>query len=85
MWEQLDLILSTQAQRDSLPHGVPFAFNYFGIIVAGGGSKTAKTDWDNCFVILLAEENVISNITRSKLTLVSPGEDENSTPNTQEE
>jgi len=29
-------------QRDCLPHGVPSDFNYFGTVVSGGGSKTAK-------------------------------------------
>jgi hypothetical protein len=39
---QLYHILATQLQRDCLPHGVPSDFNYFGTVVSGGGSKTAK-------------------------------------------
>jgi len=35
--------------------------------------------------LLPAEENISSNNTRSKLTLVAPGEDETATPSTQQE
>jgi hypothetical protein len=78
-------ILATQLQRDCLPYGVSSDFNYFGTIVSGGGSKTAKKGWDICFDVLPAKENIVSNITRSKLILVAPGEDETATPSTQQE
>jgi hypothetical protein len=40
---------------------------------------------DICFDVLPAKENIVSNITRSKLILVAPGEDETATPSTQQE
>jgi len=83
--EQLYHILATQSQRDCHPHGVPLDFNYFGTVVSGGGSKTAKKGWDISFNILPVEDNIVLNITRSKLTLVAPGEDETATPSTQQE
>jgi len=47
-------------------------------MIKGGGSKTAKKGWDVKFDILLHEDNVIENISRGKLIVLAPGEDEES-------
>ena len=47
-------------------------------MIKGGGNKTAKKGWDIKFNILPHEGNVIENISRGKLMVLAPGEDEES-------
>jgi hypothetical protein len=45
---------------------------YFGTVVAGGGVKTAKKGWDVMFDVFPANNNIVGNITQSKLTVLAP-------------
>jgi hypothetical protein len=69
-------ILKTSEQRQCLPHGIASNYCYFGTVVAGGGVKTAKKGWDVMFDVLPAGDNIVGNITRSKLTVLAPGDEE---------
>lgn len=69
-------ILRTSEQRQCLPHGVSSDYCYAGTVVAGGGVKTAKKGWDVMFDVLPANENIVGNITRNKLTVLAPGDEE---------
>ena len=44
--------------------------------MGGGGTKTAKKGWDVHFDTLPHDDNVIKNISRNKLSVLSPGEEE---------
>jgi hypothetical protein len=69
-------ILKTSEQRQCLPHGIASNYCSFGTVVAGGGVKTAKKGWDVMFDVLPAGDNIVGNITRSKLTVLAPGDEE---------
>lgn len=73
-------ILSTDSQRACLPHGVSADYLYFGTVVSGGGTKTIRKGWDVKFDVLPMEENIIKNITRSKLSVLAPFDEEIATP-----
>jgi len=75
-WGQLYHILSSKEQRACLPYGVAQTYNYFGTVLGGGGTKTAKKGWDVCFDILPHDDNVIKNISRNKLSVLTPGKEE---------
>ena len=47
-------------------------------MIKGGGNKTAKKGWDVKFDILPHKDNIIENISRGKLMVLAPGEDEES-------
>ena len=53
------------------------SYPYFGVVVSGGGNKSAKKDWDVCFDVLPIDENIIENISWSKLSVLMPGDEEN--------
>ncbi len=65
-------ILKTSEQCQCLPHGVSLDYCYFGTVVAGGGVKTAKKGWDVMFDVFPANNNIVGNITQSKLTVLAP-------------
>jgi hypothetical protein len=71
-------ILKTSQQCQCLPHGIASNYCYFGTVVAGGGGKTAKKGWDVMFDVLPADDNIVGNITQSKLTVLAPSSDEES-------
>ena len=73
-------ILSTDSQRACLPHGVSADYLYFGTVVSGRGTKTIRKGWDVKFDVLPMEENIIKNITRSKLSVLAPFDEEIATP-----
>jgi hypothetical protein len=69
-------ILKTSEQCQCLPHGIASNYCYFGTVVAGGGVKTAKKGWDVMFDVLPAGDNIVGNVTQSKLTVLAPGDEE---------
>ena len=74
---QLFHILSTDSQRASIPKDVPNKFMFFGTVISRGKGKSSwNVKWD----ILPSSENVINNITRTKLIVVEDGEEERGLP-----
>ncbi len=63
-------------QQSVLPTDVGNSYPYFGTVVSGGGVQNVKMGWDVRFDVLPIDCNVVSNITRSKLTVLAPGEEE---------
>jgi hypothetical protein len=63
-------------QCQCLPHGIASNYCYFGTVVASGDVKTAKKGWDVMFDVLPAGDNIVGNITQSKLTVLAPGDEE---------
>jgi len=69
--------LSTDGQRASIPKDVPNKFMFFGTVISRGKGKSSwNVKWD----VLPSSENVISNITRTKLIGVEDGEEERGFP-----
>jgi hypothetical protein len=70
---QLYHILKTDHQRSSIPKTVPNNFMFFGTVTARG---RVKNTWNVRFDVLPQEESVVENISRTRLTVVVPGEEE---------
>ena len=70
---QLFHCLSTDQQRACIPKNVPNNYTFFGTVFSRG---TGKSSWNVKFDVLPADDNVVSNITRGKLEVVQPGEEE---------
>ena len=70
-------MLKTKAQQDCISCDLANSHPYFGTVLRGGGNKTARKGWDVQFDSLPHEENIIENVSRNKLTVLSPGEEEN--------
>ena len=66
-------ILPTDEQRGCIPPGLPNNYNFFGTVVARGAGKST---WNVKFDVLPVHDNVVCNITRTKLTVVGPDEEE---------
>jgi hypothetical protein len=66
-------ILETDEQQGCIPAALPNNFNFFGTVVARGAGKST---WNLKFDVLPVHDNVMCNITRTKLTVVAPDEDE---------
>jgi hypothetical protein len=74
---QLFHILESDAQRDAIPKDTPNKHLFFGTVVARGRGKNSwNVKWD----VLPINENIIKNITRTKLTVVEDGEEEKANP-----
>jgi hypothetical protein len=70
---QLYHILESNEQHDVIPKDIPNKYMFFGTVVACGKSKNSwNVKWD----ILPVNNNIIQNITRTKLTVVEDGEEE---------
>jgi hypothetical protein len=69
-------ILKISQQCQCLPHGVASNYCSFGTVVAGGGVKTSKKGWDVMFDVLPADDNIVGNVTCSKLTVLATGNEE---------
>jgi hypothetical protein len=63
-------------QRDHIPQDIGNSYPLFGTVIGGGGTKTAKKGWDVSFDIFPAGMKEVSNISRNKLTVLAPGDDE---------
>jgi len=65
--------LESDEQRDIIPKDIPNKYMFFDTVVACGKSKNYRNvKWD----ILPVNNNIIQNITRTKLTVVEDGEEE---------
>lgn len=74
---QLYHILVTDEQRKMIPKDIPNKFNFFGTVVSRGKNKSSwNVKWD----VLPESDNIINNISRSKLTVVADGEEEKALP-----
>jgi len=70
---QLYHILVTDEQRKMIPKNIPNKFFFFGTVVSHGKNKSSwNVKWD----VLPESDNIIQNITRSKLIVVADGEEE---------
>jgi hypothetical protein len=70
-------ILVTDDQQKIIPKDIPNKFQFFGTVVSQGKNKSSwNVKWD----VLPESDNVIDNITRSKLTVMADGEEENALP-----
>jgi hypothetical protein len=70
---QLYHILTSDEQRKMIPKDIPNKHNFFGTVVSRGNNKSS---WNVRFDILPLDQNVIQNISRTKLTVVNDGEEE---------
>ncbi len=76
-WSQLYHILVTDDQWKIIPKDIPNEFQFFGTVVSWGNKKSSwNVNWD----VLPESDNVIYNISRSKLTVMADGEEENALP-----
>ena len=74
---QLFHILESDEQRAVIPKDIPNKHMFFGTVVARGRSKNSwNVKWD----ILPVNNNIIQNITRTKLAVVEDGEEEKAIP-----
>ncbi len=64
-------------QRQHIPQDIGNSYPLFGKVIGGSGNKTAKKGWDIELDILPVDENKVMNVTRNKLSVLAPGEDEN--------
>ena len=70
---QLYHILSNDKQRACIPKGVPNNYSFFGTVVSRGNGRS---NWNVRFDVLPCDGNVVANISRGKLAVVQPGEEE---------
>ena len=70
--KQLFHILETEAQRASLSSEVGNTYNYYGKVVGGNSFK----GWNVQFDLLPHNDNIIKQISQTKLVVVSPNEEE---------
>ena len=70
---QLFHILESDEQRSSIPKDIPNKYMFFGTVVSRGKGKSS---WNVKFDVLPVHQNVVQNITRTKLTVVEDGEEE---------
>jgi hypothetical protein len=71
-------LLQSDDQRATIPKDVPNKYMFFGTVISRGKGKSSwNVKWDT----LPVDNNVISNITRTKLTVVEDGEEEKALPN----
>jgi len=74
---QLYHILVMDEQCKMIPKDIPNKFNFFGTVVSHGKNKSSwNVKWD----FLPESDNIINNISRSKLTVVVDGEEEKAPP-----
>jgi hypothetical protein len=70
---QLYHMLVTDEQRHKIPKDIPNKYNFISTVVSQGKNKSSwNVKWD----VLPVNNNVINNISRSKLTIVEDGEEE---------
>jgi hypothetical protein len=70
---QLYHILQSDEQRAVIPKDIPNKYLFFGTVVSRGKNKNSwNVKWD----ALPASDNVVQNITRTKLIVVEDGEEE---------
>ncbi len=67
-------------QRQHIPQDIGNSYPLFGKVIGGDGNKTAKKGWDIELDILPVDENRVMNVTRNKLSVLAPAEDENVEP-----
>ncbi len=70
---QMYHILSNDKQRSCIPMKLPNNHNFFDTVVSQGSGRSS---WNVCFDLLPCNENIVSNISRGKLAVVQPGEEE---------
>ena len=70
---QLYHILSNDKQRSCIPKNLPNNYNFFGTVVSRGSGRSS---WNICFDLLPCDENIVGNVSRGKLAVVQPGEEE---------
>jgi hypothetical protein len=70
---QLFHILESDEQRSSIPKDIPNKYMFFGTVVSRGKGKSS---WNVKFDVLPIHQNIVHNITRTKLTVVDDGEEE---------
>jgi hypothetical protein len=70
---QLYHLLTTDTQRTCIPKDIPNEFCFFGTVTVRGAVKGA---WSGKFDVLPINQNVIENISRVKLHVLEPGEEE---------
>jgi len=70
---QLYHMLVTDEQLHKTPKEIPNKYNFFGTVVSRGKNKSS---WNVKWEVLPVNDNVINNISRSKLTVVIDGEEE---------
>jgi hypothetical protein len=70
---QLYHILSNDKQHACIPKNVPNDYGFFGTVVSRGNGRS---NWNVRFDVLPCDENVVVNISRGKLEVVQPGEEE---------
>ena len=64
-------------QRQNIPQDIGNSHPLFGKVIGGGGNKTAKKGWDIELDIFPCDDNKVMNVTRSKLSVLGPEDDEN--------
>jgi hypothetical protein len=65
-------------QWQHIPQDIGNSYPLFGKVIGGGGNKTAKKGWVIKLDILPVDDNnKVLNVTRSKLSVLVPGEDKN--------
>jgi hypothetical protein len=70
---QLYHMLVTDEQWQKIPKEIPNKYNFFGTVVSWGKNKSSwNVKWD----VLPVNDNMINNISRSKLSVVEDGEEE---------
>jgi hypothetical protein len=70
---QLYHILTSDCQRKMIPKNIPNKYNFFGTVISRGKNKSSwNVKWD----VLPVDDCIISNIARTKLTMVEDGEEE---------
>jgi hypothetical protein len=70
---QLHHILSNNKQCACIPKSVPNNYSFFGTVVSRG---SCRNNWNFHFDILPCDEDAVVNISRGKLEVVQPGEEE---------
>ena len=63
-------------QRQFIPQDIGNSHPLFGKVIGGGGNKSAKKGWDIELDILPCDDNKVINVSRNKLSVLAPGEDE---------
>jgi hypothetical protein len=74
---QLYHILVSNDQQNAIPKNLQNKFLFFGTVISIGKGKST---WNVKLDILPTNNNVVNNITRTKLTVVEDGEEEKGIP-----
>ena len=70
---QLYHVLQSEEQRNCIPKDIPNKYKFFGTVVSRGKGKSS---WNVKFDVLPVNQNVVQNITRTKLIVVEDNEEE---------